>query len=226
MTQDAWRDTWAGRVTGQVVDEVKRLREERKWSAQRLSDECKKLGLDLSRATISDLENHRRTHFGIPELLVMARALGVSPLRLLFRVGIEAEAEVLPGDVRSPFRSAQWFAGLGPYPEPGDDGVVTIPAAYDSLEAGPLALYRAADRMYELERRELSRAAGMAASAVVMPDADRSGYMAAADAHRQVAESARAQREDLRKRAAAAEPPVIPPPADMSLRPPGDALIV
>ena len=101
---------------------------------------------------------------------------------------------------------------------------MTIPEVYDPAEAGALALYRAADRMYELERRELSRAAGMAASAAVMPDAARAGYMAAADAHRQAAESARAQGGDLRKRAAAEK--LIPPPADMSLRPLGDELIV
>jgi hypothetical protein len=101
---------------------------------------------------------------------------------------------------------------------------VTIPEVYNAAEAGPLALYRTADRMYELERRELSRAAGMAASAAVMPDAARAGYMAAADAHRQAAESARAQGEGLRERATAEN--LIPPPAGMSLRPPGDELIV
>jgi transcriptional regulator with XRE-family HTH domain len=219
------QETWAARTTRRVIDEVKRQRDLKGWSAHQLSEECKKLGFNISRNTISDLENHRRANFGIPELLVLARALGISPLLLLFRVGVEAEAEVLPGEFRAPFRAAEWFAGLGPYPEPGDGSVVTIPEVYDPAEAGPLALYRYADRLYELERREAHRAAMMAASAEGRP-----GYMAAADAHQRQADSARAQREaqaaEAVEAARAKDEKFVPPPAEMSLRPPGDDLIV
>lgn len=219
MTQD----DWATGVTAGIIDEVKRQRELRGWSARQLSEECKRLGYEISRSTISDLENHRRMHFGVPELLVLARALGVSPLRLIFRPGTEAETEVLPGETRSSFRAAEWFAGLGPYPEPGEDGVVTIDEVYDVTEAGDLALYRQNDRCYENERRELHRAAAMAATAASEP-VHGAAYMAAAEAHRSRAEDLRAQRGALRELAEAADR--IAPPEDMSLREPGDALIV
>ena len=105
------QDSWSKRFTREVIAEIKRQRELRGWSAHRLAEECTAWGLELSRSTIADLENGRRVHLGIPELMVFAAALDIPPLLLIFPVGHQAEAEVRPGEFRPAFRAATWFSG-------------------------------------------------------------------------------------------------------------------
>lgn len=65
------------------------------------------------------------------------------PLLLAFPVGAEAEVEVLPGEVRSTFRAAQWFAGERPFPGPDDEDYLReISADWLYSTGSPLAVYR------------------------------------------------------------------------------------
>jgi len=221
MTQDSW----STRVTGEIIAEVKRLREKRRWSAQQLSEECKRLGFSLSRSTIADLENGRRMHFGIPELLVLARALDVPPLMLLFRVGAEEQTELLPGEYRAPFRAAEWFSDQGPYPAADQAGIVTTPEEYGWASARALALYRKADACFADEMRFMRRARQYDVQALeAANDRDREAALRWAADYRKSAENARAEREDVRKQAESEG--LVPPPAVMSLTPEGEHLIV
>jgi len=197
MTRD-----WAALLTREIINEVKRQREARGWSAQRLSDECKRLGFDLSRSTIADLENGRRAHFSIPELLVLARAFGTAPLMLIFRVGAATETEVLPGQVRSPFGAAKWFTGEAPFPGAAEDDtyIAGITDDWNAATKNPLALYRAHDRALAEEMRAIERAAMMDNSATAAKDnAQREAFTAAAAALRRDAEGHRAARESIRR---------------------------
>jgi transcriptional regulator with XRE-family HTH domain len=90
---------------------VRRYREARKWSAQRLADRCAELGLDMSRATITDLENGRRVAISAAELLVLAKALDVAPLLLIIPVGRQPKIEALPGEDIATWDAAYWFFG-------------------------------------------------------------------------------------------------------------------
>ena len=212
-------ETWAARLTRSVAAEVRRRRREREWSAQQLSDECARLGFDLPRSAIADLENNRRVHFGIPDLLVLARALNVPPLLLVFPVGTGAEAEVLPGEFRAPFRAAQWFGGEMPFPDPDDsvlaEDIVTVIEAARQGPARPLWFYRAFDQALEQEARLASRADGMtalAADAVI--DAERKAFTEAAAALREEAVRVRVGRENLRELAEAEG--IVPPGLNLS----------
>ena len=53
----------------------------------------------------------------MPELLVLARALDVAPLLLLFPIGTEDTIEVLPDVMVPAFRAALWFTGEQPWPD-------------------------------------------------------------------------------------------------------------
>ncbi len=66
-------------VTIHVADRVKTLRAERRWSAQRLADECARAGMkSLSRSTIAKIEAGVRKSITVDELAVLSEVLGVT----------------------------------------------------------------------------------------------------------------------------------------------------
>lgn len=94
-------------------------------SAQALSDECAKLGWPIKRSVLSNLESGYRETITVPELLVLAQALRVSPLRLLLPLGHADMVEILPGSEVMTTDALRWLRGeawvLRPPPE-GEDG--------------------------------------------------------------------------------------------------------
>jgi len=109
MTQRRWADDTTGRIAGAVRD----LRGKR--SAQWLADRTAELGHPISRTAISNLEVGRKGSVDVLELIVLARALGVPPLLLLYPAQSAGEVEVLPGHRASSWAAGQWFAGRAPY---------------------------------------------------------------------------------------------------------------
>lgn len=83
MTEITAAETWSSRLTRHIAAQIRYRRRQRKWSAQRLSDECANLGLDFPRSTLADLENGRRANISVAELLAVASALKISPADLL-----------------------------------------------------------------------------------------------------------------------------------------------
>lgn len=208
---------WGPRLTRSIAAEVKRLRNLRHWSAQRLSDECARLGYDFPRSTLADLEAGRRAHISVAELLVLARALGIPPLLLIFPVGTTGESEVLPGESRAVFRAAQWFTGEGPYPDPEDADMATLTDPRSPGPAQPLALYRANDEAFGEEMRAMARAKAMEERAAAAgTGAEREAFSSAADAQRRAAEGYREGAGRLREQAAALG--ITPPGLIMGLR--------
>jgi len=116
--------SWAEDTTDRIADAVKALRGKR--SAQWLADRTKELGHPISRTAISNLEVKRKRSVDVPELVVLARALGVTPLQLLYPDLPSGEVEVLPGHRTSSWSAAQWFAGRGPYEATDKKGKVFL----------------------------------------------------------------------------------------------------
>lgn len=104
---------WGARLTSAIAGEVRRYRKERGLSAQQLADACSALGLEMSRATITDLENGRRAAISVAELLALAAALEVAPVLLVFPLGREGTVEALPGRDVPTWEAAMWFCGDG-----------------------------------------------------------------------------------------------------------------
>lgn len=87
-------------------------RDQRKLSAQHLAGQCAELGMpSLSRVVITKLENGRREAVSTAELQVLAAALGVPPMLLLFPLGYAPAVEVLPGLHADPWAAIAWFSG-------------------------------------------------------------------------------------------------------------------
>ncbi|MGW1740433.1 hypothetical protein ACWCPQ_16670 [Nocardia sp. NPDC001965] len=116
MTQHDWQES----TTRRIAEEIRRLRGTR--SAQWLSDRTAELGRRVTRATITDIEIGRRSRVEVAELLVIAAALDVPPLLLLYPDMPHGRVEYLPGETITGTEALDRFTGIGvglaetPYP--------------------------------------------------------------------------------------------------------------
>lgn len=94
-----------------VAARIRRLRDERSWSAARLSERCAELGLDLPRDVIANIENGRRTSVTVEELIGLALALDTSPVVLLLPLGDEERVSLTQTMTMHPHLALEWFAG-------------------------------------------------------------------------------------------------------------------
>lgn len=93
--------------------QVARFRTERKLTAQQLSDELKdRLGFEMKRTVIGNLESGYRRTISLAEILALAYVLSVPPLVLI--VPLDEEVfEVVPGARFEPWYGASWITGEG-----------------------------------------------------------------------------------------------------------------
>lgn len=66
----------------------------------------------MSRSVITDIENGRRKYVAVHELIVLAEALSISPLELLFGEDNAAKIEYLPDDEVMRLVAVQRFSGI------------------------------------------------------------------------------------------------------------------
>ncbi|MGY5034335.1 helix-turn-helix domain-containing protein [Streptomyces sp. 900116325] len=102
---------WSARVSRTIAQEVRRHRQAQGMSAQQLADACDRLGANLPRTVISNIENGRRGNVTVAEVSVLAEALQVAPTALVFPVGYADEVEHLPGRTVSPLEATDWWNG-------------------------------------------------------------------------------------------------------------------
>lgn len=108
MTQPA---PWSSRLVRLIAGEIKRCRDDRGMSGQQLADACESLGHPVPRSVIANLESGRRETITVPELFVLAQALGVPPLRLLVPLGYADTVEILPGTEVLTTDALRWLRG-------------------------------------------------------------------------------------------------------------------
>jgi transcriptional regulator with XRE-family HTH domain len=119
-------------------------------TAHRLADATAELGYPVPRSVIANLESGRRDSVAVAELLVLARALGVPPLTLVFPLGQEQEMEVLPRTVVPTWQAAKWFTGEESFPGSNED-----------VDESPTAYFREQDRLFSewnRRRQDLAKA--------------------------------------------------------------------
>lgn len=90
----AWRDSTAQRI-GRAVQE---RRKARSMSVSELAERTRELGYPIHRVTLGKIEsNNREGKFDVVELIVLAVALDIEPLHLLFPDLLHGPVEMLPG---------------------------------------------------------------------------------------------------------------------------------
>lgn len=103
-----------------IAGEIRRYRKARGMSVQQLADECERLGWPIKRTVLSNLESGYRETITVPELVVLARALAVPAIQLLYPLGIAPTVELLPGVELPTEDAARWFTGWhDPFPAEG-----------------------------------------------------------------------------------------------------------
>jgi transcriptional regulator with XRE-family HTH domain len=128
---------WAAQVAAGIGERVAQHRRDRKLSAQDLADRCAELGFPaISRIVVTKLENGRRETVSTAELQVLARALGVPPILLLFPLGRSLDIEALPGLHTEPHAAIEWFTGHSK--DPADPGQL---AGWPPATDNPVALW-------------------------------------------------------------------------------------
>jgi transcriptional regulator with XRE-family HTH domain len=103
------KQDWADSVHRRTAAAIKKARAQR--PANWLADETRRLGYPISRAAIANYESGRKKGLDVAELLVLAAALKVPPLALMFPQLPDGPVEVLPGVETTSWNAAAWFTG-------------------------------------------------------------------------------------------------------------------
>ncbi|UQE74705.1 helix-turn-helix domain-containing protein [Gordonia sp. PP30] len=111
MTWKVPPKSWSESVAERAATSIKAARERTKTSAAKLSERTAELGAPVSRSVLSDLETGRKRSLDVSELLVIAAALGVPPIFLLYPGLSDDQIDVLPGLRSSSRDAARWFNG-------------------------------------------------------------------------------------------------------------------
>jgi transcriptional regulator with XRE-family HTH domain len=107
-----------------IASQVRRYRLAKNWSVRQLAEECQKLGMSsLTEASLGNIERGQKAGSGakrgvrrvlVEELVVLAKALDVPPILLVFPVDKAPTIEVTPGHVMPTWDALRWFTAEGP----------------------------------------------------------------------------------------------------------------
>jgi hypothetical protein len=101
--------SWAEEQAATIGTAVRDLRGKR--TGQWLSDETERVGHRVPRTTISELESGKRKSVSTAELCLLAWALKVPPIRLLYPDLPDGPVEIIPGKKVPSIDAATWFSG-------------------------------------------------------------------------------------------------------------------
>ena len=92
-----------------VARELRTWRDRRNISAQQLAERCSELGYAIPRNVIANIESGRRNAITVPELIILAMALNVPPILLVYPVGVDYLVEIAPDKEIAPWFATRWF---------------------------------------------------------------------------------------------------------------------
>jgi transcriptional regulator with XRE-family HTH domain len=147
--------TWAERLSTTVGANIRRIRNNIGISEQQLSERLNSLGNPIARPTINQIENGQRA-VALPEVLVIAEALGVPPGEVVFNPS-ERSVEALPDNWNlTGAEAVEWLAGYLPVRQSGQSKAEWLENAGENhcdSEAGEWTmLSRYERRLYQITR--------------------------------------------------------------------------
>ncbi|MBF6062490.1 helix-turn-helix transcriptional regulator [Nocardia terpenica] len=117
-TVDEQAKRWQLEMAQRIGIGVSRLRKGLRLSASALADRTRDLGYPISRGAIAKIEsNSRGGKIDLAEVLILAKALKVPPLQLIYPDSFERQVEALPGIHTDEGLAVLWFSGEGGLPE-------------------------------------------------------------------------------------------------------------
>jgi transcriptional regulator with XRE-family HTH domain len=124
---------WTDRTTARIGSAVAEQRRRQRMSAHQLSERTRELGLHVHRVAIAKIESGHRKGLDINELIVLAEALDVSPLSLLYPHLLDVPVEYLPGQDMSNADAILRFSG---HPSSGTRDATSTALFWDYINAG------------------------------------------------------------------------------------------
>lgn len=106
--------------TAVIAANVKALRDDRGWSAERLAAEMSAVGIPWKRIVVTKLENGRRQSLNVAEWLALAAVFKVAPIHLLVPLDDEEPFEVTPGQTEPAGAARDWIRGAWPLDDSRD----------------------------------------------------------------------------------------------------------
>ena len=209
---------WSVRMTADIGERIAWFRERatdtggKKMSVQALADRCAELGLPLGRVTITKLERGVRQAVTPAEVMVLAAALGVAPIELLYPVGLEEQVEMLPGRMMDPLGVVRWFCGELKLDTTEAVTTLRTPSSGEQSSVGLLEYHRQLTSRLQAEESEAARAAadGSAEGAGEHARAEAKYKITAAERWREfIREPLRRTRAEMRRRGMLLPP--VPP---------------
>lgn len=118
---------WATETTHQIGRNIALARKRKGVTAQVLADRCTELGVTMKRTSIANLENGRRDSVTVTDLMVIAAALGVPPVALIYPTKQAGKPiEMVSGTTSTTFDALSWFSGTAAPPTEEPDLEVAL----------------------------------------------------------------------------------------------------
>lgn len=152
------RDTWPAELTARVAEQIRAARTAASLTVAQTADACAALGVPVPKTTITNLELGRRASVDLAEFLVLARALDVPPITLLFPLGKAATVELLPGQPVSTWEALAWFTGECGTDVPAPEGSAQNLLDTFRAHSDAVATAAASTRMARERRRKATAA--------------------------------------------------------------------
>ncbi|WP_445168255.1 helix-turn-helix domain-containing protein [Mycolicibacterium sp. Dal123E01] len=102
---------WTAALHERIRSTLREARDAARMSAQEVADETARLGYPMSRSGVARYEAGTKLGLDVSELLVLAAALRIPPVTLVFSGHPDGPVEVLPGDTRATTTAIGWFCG-------------------------------------------------------------------------------------------------------------------
>jgi transcriptional regulator with XRE-family HTH domain len=117
MTHDADEDCllWTDLITKDVIEAITRRRKELEMTAQELADDTRLRGFEVPRNVIANWESGRRKTITVPELVMVAEALMISPAELAFSPALGGRVKYLPYENETRWSAFSRFTGEHPH---------------------------------------------------------------------------------------------------------------
>lgn len=205
------------KLSDTVADRVRRYRLCAGLTRERLAERCAALGAPgLTAAAITNIETGRRNRatgvrrreVTIDELVILARALGVPPILLIYPVGEAETCEVLPDRTMGTWAAVRWFTGEAPFATQDSSGewfVTPDDAAAWERGAAPVDDYRRHEELVKSFNAAAGRGEAHRRAAAAVDDERERGYHLrlaerAEQERREAARALRDLRQNMRRR--------------------------
>lgn len=197
---------WSAQLTARIAAQIRTARTAAGLTVAQTADACAALGVPVPKTTITNLELGRRASVDLAEFLVLARALDVPPITLLFPLGETATVELLPGQPVSPWEALTWFTGEAHADAPAPEGSAQHLLDTFRAHSDAVATAAASTRLAKERRRK--------ATATTDPTR-RTALLEAATSYEELATEDRRELHTMRRRMSGLG--LVPPPLPKAL---------